>query len=165
MYNNQAEPVPDDIQSLKVGILADVIARMPGFDPVLLHRALANHTHRDGYLLALIHIRGGRCYGLDGQPVGIVTPEEPAEVTQLLAACTQRRHTKAERVREHLALEAKRWQQREVEQRHREAKAARKAEYERQEQEITACKAALLAPGYHASGIFRVYRNYRLQKQ
>lgn len=36
----------DAIRPLKVGILADVIARLPDCDPVLLRRALANHTHR-----------------------------------------------------------------------------------------------------------------------
>ena len=137
----------DAIRPLKVGILADVIERMPDLDPVLLRRALANHTRRDGYLLALIHGRGDRRYDLDGQPVGSVTPEERAEALRLLEASTQRVQAKAARVREHLALEAKRQQQREIERRNREAKAARKAEHERREQEITARKAALLAQG------------------
>jgi hypothetical protein len=132
---------------LKVSILANVIAPMPGFDPVLLRRALANHTRRDGYLLALIHGRGDRRYDLDGQPAGIVTPEERAEAARLLAASTQRGQAKAARVREHVALEEQRRQQRELERRHREAKAARKAEYERQQQEIAARKAALIAQG------------------
>ncbi len=137
----------DAIRPLKVGILADVIERMPDLDPVLLRRALANHTRRDGYLLALIHGRGDRRYDLDGQPVGSVTPEERAEALRFLEASTQRGQAKAARVREHLALEAKRQQQREIERRNREAKAARKAEHERREQEITARKAALLAQG------------------
>ena len=69
----------DAIRPLKVGILADVIERMPDLDPVLLRRALANHTRRDGYLLALIHGRGDRRYDLDGEPVGSVTLEERVE--------------------------------------------------------------------------------------
>ena len=137
----------DAIRPLKVGILADVIARMPGFDPVLLRRALANHTRRDGYLLALLHGRGDRRYDLDGQPVGIVTPEERAEALKRLEASAKRGQDKAERVRVHREREEQRRQQREREQRHREAKAARKAEYERQQQEIAARKAALLAQG------------------
>ena len=39
----------DAIRPLKVGILADVMERLPGIDPGLLRRALANHTSRDGY--------------------------------------------------------------------------------------------------------------------
>jgi hypothetical protein len=76
-----------------------------------------------------------------------VTPEERAEAARLLEASTQRGQTKAERVREHLALEEQRRQQRELERRNREAKAARKAEHARREQEIAARKAALLAQG------------------
>lgn len=137
----------DAIRPLKVGILADVIERLPGIDPGLLRRALANHTSRDGYLLALIHGRGDRRYDLDGQPAGIVTPEERAEAQQRLEASTQRGQTKAARVWVHREREEQRRQQREIERRNREAKAARKAEYERQQQEIAARKAALLAQG------------------
>jgi sRNA-binding protein len=43
----------DAIRPLKVGILADVIERLPGIDPGLLRRVLANHTSRDGYWLTL----------------------------------------------------------------------------------------------------------------
>jgi sRNA-binding protein len=75
----------DAIHPLKVSILANVIAPMPGFDPVLLRWALANPTRRDGYLLALIHGRGDRRYDLDGQPAGIVTPEERAEAARCQA--------------------------------------------------------------------------------
>ncbi|NMQ21149.1 hypothetical protein E4P82_19280 [Candidatus Competibacter phosphatis] len=49
----------DDLRPLKIGILADVIKQLPDVDPTALRRALANHTSRDGYLLALIHGRGG----------------------------------------------------------------------------------------------------------
>lgn len=137
----------DAIRPLKVGILADLRQRLPDVDPVLLRRALANHTRRDGYLLALIHGRGDRRYDLDGQPVGTVTPEERAAAQQRLAASTTRGQAKAERVRVHQEREAKRRQQREIERRNREAKAARKAEHERIQQEIAARKAALLAQG------------------
>ena len=66
----------DELRPLKTGIHADLIARLPGFDPIALRRALANHTSRDGYLLALLHGRGDRRYDLDGQPAGTVTVEE-----------------------------------------------------------------------------------------
>jgi sRNA-binding protein len=137
----------DAIRPLKVGILADVIERMPGFDPVVLRRVLANHTRRDGYLLALLHHRGDRRYDLDGQPVGTVTVDERAEAARLLAASTQRGQTKAARVRVHQEREEKRQKQREMERRNREAKTARKAEHERIQQEIAARKAALIAQG------------------
>ena len=137
----------DAIRPLKVGILADLTQRAPDLDPVLLRRTLANHTRRDGYLLALLHHRGDRRYDLDGQPVGTVTPEERAEAARLLAASTQRGQAQAERVRTHKALEEQRRQQRERERRNREAKAARKAEHARVQQEIAARKAALLAQG------------------
>ena len=137
----------DALRPLKIGILADVTARMPDADPALLRRALANHTSRDGYLLALIHGRGDRRYDLDGQPAGTVTPEERAAALQRLEASTQRGQAKAARVREHQEREEKRRQQRELERRNREAKAARKAEHERIQQEIAARKAALIARG------------------
>jgi translation initiation factor IF-2 len=114
---------------------------------VLLRRALANHTRRDGYLLALLHHRGDRRYDLDGQPVGTVTPEERAEAARCLEASTQRGQAQAEQIRLHQAREAKRRQQRAEEQRRREAKARRQAEHERRQQEIAARKAARAAQG------------------
>ena len=113
----------------------------------LLRRALANHTDRDGYRLALIHGRGDRRYDLDGQPVGTVTDADRAEAAQLLEASTQRRQAKAEHVRLHQAREEKRQKQREMERRNREAKAARKAENLRRREEAAARKAALIAQG------------------
>ena len=68
----------DALRPLKLGIHADVLQRWPEVDPVLLRRALANHTRRDGYLLALLHHRGDRRYDLDGQPVGTVTDADRA---------------------------------------------------------------------------------------
>ncbi len=137
----------DDLRPLKIGILTDVIARLPDADPTALRRVLANHTSRDGYLLALIHGRGDRRYDLNGQPTGIVTPEERAEAQKRLDASTKRGQDRAERVRTHKELEEKRRQQREIERKNREAKAARKAEHERVQQEIAARKAALIAQG------------------
>lgn len=55
----------DVIWPLKLGIHADVLQRWPEVDPILLRRALANHTQRDGYLLALIHGQGDRRYDLE----------------------------------------------------------------------------------------------------
>lgn len=78
----------DAIRPLKTGIHADLIQRLPEVDPVLLRRALANHTDRDGYRLALIHGRGDRRYDLDGQPVGTVTEAARAEAARLLEAST-----------------------------------------------------------------------------
>jgi len=137
----------DDLRPLKIGILADVIEQLPDVDPTALRRALANHTSRDGYLLALIHGRGDRRYDLNGQPAGIVTPEERAEAQKQLDASTKRGQDQAERVRTHKEREEKRRQQREIERKNREAKAARKAEHERVQQEIAARKAALIAQG------------------
>ena len=137
----------DAIRPLKIDIHTDLIRRLPDFDHTLLRRALANHTRRDGYLLALLHHRGDRRYDLDGQPVGTVTVEERAEAARLLEASTRRGQDKAARVRTHKELEEKRRQQREIERRNREAKAARKAEHERIQQEIAARKAALIAQG------------------
>ena len=137
----------DALRPLKLGIHTDILQRWPEVDPVLLRRALANHTRRDGYLLALLHHRGDRRYDLDGQPVGTVTEAERAEAARLLEASTQRGQARAEQVRIHQAREAKRRQQRTEEQRRREEKARRKAEHARREQEIAARKAALLAQG------------------
>lgn len=137
----------DAIRPLKTGIHADLIQRLPEVDPVLLRRALANHTDRDGYRLALIHGRGDRRYDLDGQPAGTVTDADRAEAAQQLEAATQRRQAKAEQVRIHQAREEKRQKQREMERRNREAKAARKAENLRRREEAAARKAALIAQG------------------
>jgi sRNA-binding protein len=89
----------DALRPSKVGILADPIARMPGFDPVVLRRTLANPIRRDGYWLALIHGRGDRRYDLDGQPAGIATGEKRAEAAQRLAAAQHRQQEQAGRVR------------------------------------------------------------------
>ena len=153
----------DALRPLKLGIHADILHRWPEVDPVLLGRALANHTRRDGYLLALLHHRGDRRYDLDGQPVGTVTPEERAEAARLLAASTQRGQARAEQVRTHKALEEQRRQQRERERRNREAKAARKAEHARVQQEIAARKAALLAQGLTPES--RAERKRRLARE
>lgn len=137
----------DLIAPLKTGILADLAQRLPDVDPTLLRRALANHTGRDGYLLALIHRRGDRRYDLEGNPVGVVTPEERAAAQARLDASTQRGQAKAERVRTHKEREEKRRQQREIERKNREAKAARKAAHELKMQEVAARKAVLEAQG------------------
>ncbi len=137
----------DAIRPLKLGIHADLIARAPDLDPILLRRALANHTQRDGYWLALIHGRGDHRYDLDGQPAGTVTPEERAEAQKQLDASMKRGQDRAERVRTHQEREAQRKKQREIERKNREAKAARKAEHERVQREIAARKAALIAQG------------------
>ena len=135
------------IRPLKIDVYADLIARAPDLDPVLLRRALANHTQRDGYLLALIHGRGDHRYDLDGQPVGTVTPEERTEAQKRLDTSTKRGQDKAARVREHQERESQWKKQREIERKNREAKAARKAEHERIQREIAARKAALIAQG------------------
>ena len=137
----------DAIRPLKTGIHADLIKLLPEVDPALLRRVLANHTRRDGYLLALVHGRGDRRYDLDGRPAGDVTPEEREEALKRLAASTKRGQDRAARVREHQAREEKRRQQREIERKNREAKAARRAEHARVQQEIAARKAALIAQG------------------
>ena len=137
----------DALRPLKLGIHVDILQRWPAVDPVLLRQALANHTRRDGYLLALLHHRGDRRYDLDGQPAGTVTEAERAEAARLLEISTQRGQTKAEQVRTHQAREEKRRKQRAEEQRRREEKAQRKAEHERRQQEIAARKAALAAQG------------------
>lgn len=137
----------DQIKPLKVGIHADLVRGLPEIDAALLRRALANHTARDGYLLALIHHRGNHRYDLQGNVAGAVTPEERAEAIRRLETSTQRGQAKAERVRTHREREEKRKKQREIERQNREAKAARKAEHERRQQEIDARKAALAAQG------------------
>ena len=135
------------IRPLKIDVYADLIARAPDLDPVLLRRALANHTQRDGYLLALIHGRGDHRYDLDGNLAGAVTPAERAEAQKRLDMSTKRGQDKAARVREHQEQEEQRKKQREIERKNREAKAARKAEHARIQQEIAARKAALIAQG------------------
>ena len=137
----------DQIRPLKTGIHADLVRHLPEIDTTLLRRTLANHTARDGYLLALIHHRGNHRYDLHGNAVGTVTPEERADAIRRLDASTQRGQATAERVRTHKAREEKRKRQREIEQKNREAKAARKADHERVQQEIAARKAALAAQG------------------
>lgn len=132
----------DALRPLKTGIYADLLQRLPEADPVLLRRVLANHTRRDGYLLALLHQRGDRRYDLDGQPVGTVTAAERAAAARLLEASRQRQQAKAEQLRTHQVREEARRKQRAEEQRRREEKARRKAEHARRLQEAAARKAA-----------------------
>ena len=66
-------------------------------------------------------------------------------------------------MRTHKELEEKRRQQREIERRNREAKAARKAEHERIQQEIAARKAALIAQGITPES--RAERKRRLARE
>ena len=61
-----AFPKNYDDRPLKIGILTNLITRLPDVDPTTLRRALVNHTSRDGYLLALIHGRGDYRYDLNG---------------------------------------------------------------------------------------------------
>ena len=153
----------DLIVPLKTGVLADLTQRLPDVNPTLLRRALANHTARDGYLLALIHHRGDRRYDLEGHPVGTVTPQERAEALKKLDASTARGQAKAERVLTHKAREEKRRQQRETERKNREAKAARKAAHELKMREVAAHKAALEAQGIKAES--RSERKRRLIRE
>ena len=156
-------PDYDAIKPLALGIQAALRQRLPEVDVDLLRRVLANHTQRDGYLLALIHGRGDRRYDLDGRPVGTVTPEERAQAQQRLDASQQRQQATAQRRRDEKAREEKRRQQREIERRNREAKAARKAEHERRQQEIAARKAALIAQGITSES--RSERKRRLARE
>ena len=137
----------DRIVPLKVGIQADLLERLPEVDPTLLRRALANHTSRAGYLLALVHHHGDWRYNLEGQPISVVTPEERAEDLKRMELPTKRAQIQAERIKTHHAQEQKRRQQREIERKNREAKAERRAAEQRRQQENAAHKAALEAQG------------------
>ncbi|MCW3480170.1 ProQ/FinO family protein [Neisseriaceae bacterium JH1-16] len=59
---------------LAIGIDQTLVAALPQFDPTLVARVLANHCRRPRYIKALA--QGGKRFGLDGKPVGQVTPEE-----------------------------------------------------------------------------------------
>jgi sRNA-binding protein len=59
---------------LAIGIDQALTAELPQFDPTLVARVLANHCRRPRYIKALA--QGGKRFGLDGKPVGQVTPEE-----------------------------------------------------------------------------------------
>lgn len=137
----------DQLIPLKTGIYTDLVERLPEVNATLLRRALANHTSRHGYLLALIHHKGDGRYNVDGVAVGTVTPEERAHATQHLAAATERGQAKAQNIRTHQEREEKRRRQREIERKNREAKAARRAAEQRRQQEHTARRAALEAQG------------------
>ncbi len=137
----------DQLIPLKTGIYTDLVERLPEVNATLLRRALANHTSRHGYLLALIHHKGDRRYSLDGLAVGTVTPEERAHAMQHLAAATERGQVKAQNIRTHQEREEKRRRQREIERKNREAKAARRAAEQRRQQEHAARRAALEAQG------------------
>jgi len=118
---------------------------MPGFDPVVLRRTLANPTRRDGYWWCR------SMGGATGATIGTGNPPaaRPGKNGRKRPNDSPRRSTanKNQRGGSGAPGEAKRHQQRAEEQRRREEKARRKAEHERREQEIAACKAALLAQG------------------
>ena len=115
----------DAILPLKLDIDVDIRARLiqqgEPVDPDLLHRVLANHVGRAGYLLALIHRCDGRRFDLDGKPAGEVDAPARSEAVRLLGEHQQRQKEAATRHRHHQALEKQ--QQR--------AKAERIAERER----------------------------------
>ena len=141
----------DAIRPLKLGIHADILHRWPEVDPVLLRRALANHTRRDGYLLALLHDRGDRRYDLDGQPVGTRTPRlsgrKPLGSWKPPPSAAK---PKAAQVRSTRPWRRSASQQRASERRSREAKAARKAEYERQRAGDRCPQGGADGPGHRA---------------
>lgn len=98
----------DPLIPLKTGIYTDLVERLPEVNATLLRQALANHTRRHGYLLALIHRKGDGRYHVDGVAVGTVTPEERAHATPHLAAATERGQVKAQNIRTHQEREEKR---------------------------------------------------------
>jgi len=75
---------------LKVGIRADLLAALDGaITPVELAHALTCYTANLWYLDSL---RAGAVrVGLDGEPAGIVTPEEAAQATETYARLLARR--------------------------------------------------------------------------
>ena len=153
----------DALRPLKLGIHADILHRWPEVDPVLLRRALANHTRRDGYLLALLHHRGDRRYDLDGQPVGTVTEAERAEAARLPGSLHPARASPSRtgagppgpRGEAPPAARARTAQP--------GSEGRRKAEHERVQQEIAARKAALIAQGIMPES--RAERKRRLARE
>lgn len=76
-----------NVQPLAVGIHKEIRARLPDIDPALFRRAMKLHTDSTRYLQALAN--GKDRHDLDGQPSGVVTPEQ-----QALAAGTVRERTR-----------------------------------------------------------------------
>lgn len=59
---------------LAIGIDKTLVELLPQFDPVLIKRVLSNHCRRPRYLKALS--QGGKRFGLDNKPAGIVSEKE-----------------------------------------------------------------------------------------
>jgi sRNA-binding protein len=129
----------DAIRPLKVGIEQDLTACLGNaVDPRLLRRALANHTERAGYLLAVLHGPGVRV-DLDGNPAGVVDEPARAAAAQQLAVIQERQQAVAQRYRAHKKrerqLQAEKARRRAERERQAEEKARRRTEQERQLQE------------------------------
>jgi sRNA-binding protein len=126
----------DDLLPLKLDIDADLRERLIALgepvDPDLLHRVLANHVGRAGYLLALIHRRDGRRYDLDGRPAGEVDALARSEAVRLLGEHQQRQRDASARHRQHEAMEK---QQRRAKAERIAERARRAAEKQRRREE------------------------------
>jgi sRNA-binding protein len=120
----------DAILPLKLGIEADILMRLAEVsepvDPNRLHRVLANHVGRAGYLLALIHRRDGRRYDLDGNPAGEVDALARSEAVRLLSEHQKRQRDASTRHRQHKALEKQQQRARAERVAERERRAAEK---------------------------------------
>lgn len=139
----------DAIRPLKVGIDQDLMARLgTAVDPQLLRRALANHTERAGYLLAVLHGPGVRV-DLDGNPAGAVDEPARAAAAQRLAVIQERQQAAAQRYRAHKKrerqLQAAKAQRRAERERQAEEKARRRTGQERRRQEKPARQQAAQA--------------------
>lgn len=73
-----------DPHPLKIGIHADILARMPDLDPVLLHAALRLYVLSRPYQRSVI--AGRPRVDLDGRVVQPVTPDETAHARTILLA-------------------------------------------------------------------------------
>jgi ProP effector len=69
-----------DIQPLAIGIHKAIIATHPEIDKAALRRTLQYHTSSTKYLKAVA--AGGSRFGLDGAPIGDITPEQQKQATQ-----------------------------------------------------------------------------------
>ncbi|QQS16767.1 MAG: ProQ/FinO family protein [Neisseriales bacterium] len=69
-------PVLRLFRPLAIGIDQVIIASNPQFDQHLIRRVLSNHCQRPRYLKTIA--KGGKRYGLDGKPCGVITQQEQA---------------------------------------------------------------------------------------
>ncbi len=85
-----------EVKPLKRGIRYDIAAHIAGTSPYVVGQAIAQWQRMRAVAYQSALVRGGPRYGLEGQAIGEVTPEEQERARQELKAVYARRRAKGQ---------------------------------------------------------------------